>query len=282
MTSRPAMPFSSSGRAAGDGPAVVDDRDVVGQLVGLVEVLGGEQHVGAGRARARGSPATARCGCGDRGRWSARRAAAGGVRRRGWRRGRAGGACRPSSRGPGGRPRPRGRAGRAPRPPRPGPHRRPWPNRRATMTRFSRPVMAGSTAANWPASPITPRTRSGCRAASMPATRRRPASGRSSVATARTRVDLPAPFGPSTAVTWPDGATRSSPSSASTWGLPDPKRLGEPLGLDGGAACLSLTWSWRHHPPGSGHPLSSFGAMIAACVPTASWPPSCSSSPGGG
>ena len=96
------------------------------------------------------------------------------------------------------------------------------------MTRFSRPVMAGSTAANWPASPITARTRSGWRAASMPATRRRPPSGRSRVATARTRVDLPAPFGPSTAVTWPDGATRSSPASASTCCFPEPKALASP------------------------------------------------------
>src|SRR5436189_240534 len=29
-------------------PAVVDDHDVAGQLIGLLEVLGGEQHVGAG------------------------------------------------------------------------------------------------------------------------------------------------------------------------------------------------------------------------------------------
>ena len=34
-------------RAGGDDAAVVDDHDVVGQLVGLLEVLRGEQHVGA-------------------------------------------------------------------------------------------------------------------------------------------------------------------------------------------------------------------------------------------
>src|SRR5919197_196449 len=33
--------------AGGDGPAVVDDDDVAGQVVGLVEVLRGEQDVGA-------------------------------------------------------------------------------------------------------------------------------------------------------------------------------------------------------------------------------------------
>ena len=202
------------GRAAGDRPAVVDDRDAIGQLVGLVEVLRGEQHVGAGAHQRRGWPATARCGCGDRGRSSARRAAAGGVRPRGWRRGRAGGACRPSSRGPSGRPPPRGRAGPAPRPPRPGP----TGGRARTGGRPS----PGSRARSWPARPprtgrparSRPAPARGWRAASMPATRRRPASGRSRVATARTRVDLPAPFGPSTAVTCPDGATRSSPASA--------------------------------------------------------------------
>jgi hypothetical protein len=30
-----------------------------------------------------------------------------------------------------------------------------WPNKRATITRFSRPVKDGSTAAAWPARPIT-------------------------------------------------------------------------------------------------------------------------------
>ena len=33
--------------ARGDGPAVVDDHDLIGQLVGLVEVVGGEHDVGA-------------------------------------------------------------------------------------------------------------------------------------------------------------------------------------------------------------------------------------------
>ena len=33
-----------------------------------------------------------------------------------------------------------------------------WPKRRATISRFSRPVIAGSTAANWPARPISRRT----------------------------------------------------------------------------------------------------------------------------
>src|SRR5262245_54119886 len=84
------------------------------------------------------------------------------------------------------------------------------------MVTFSRPVMAGSTAAYWPARPMTRRTCSGRRRASMPATRSSPPSGRTSVATERTNVVLPAPLGPSTATTWPLSATRSSPFSACT------------------------------------------------------------------
>ena len=42
------------GGAAGDRPAVVDDEDVVGELVGLLEVLRGEQQRGAAARRARG------------------------------------------------------------------------------------------------------------------------------------------------------------------------------------------------------------------------------------
>ncbi len=45
-----------------------------------------------------------------------------------------------------------------------------------------------------------------------------PASGRSRVATARTNVVFPAPFGPSSATTRPGLTTRSSPASA--WVLP--------------------------------------------------------------
>ncbi|SPT63346.1 Uncharacterised protein [Actinomadura madurae] len=71
------------------------------------------------------------------------------------------------------------------------------------MRRFSRPVIVGSTAAYCPARPMIRRTRSGWRATSIPATRSRPASGRTSVATERTKVVFPAPLGPRTAVTCP-------------------------------------------------------------------------------
>ncbi len=86
------------------------------------------------------------------------------------------------------------------------------------------PVIASSTAADWPASPMRARTRSGWRRASTPATCSEPASGVVSVASMRTNVDLPAPFGPRIANTPPVGAATVSPASASTL----PKRLVSP------------------------------------------------------
>ena len=80
------------------------------------------------------------------------------ARRRGSRRGRAAGACRRSRCARAGRRRRRARAGRARRRRRAGSARRPWPKSRATMRRFSRPLIAGSTAAYWPARPMTRRT----------------------------------------------------------------------------------------------------------------------------
>ena len=64
------------------------------------------------------------------------------------------------------------------------------------MTRFSRPVIISSTAADWPARPIIRRTAIGSRTTSCPETVRVPVSGCSSVATMRMKVVLPAPLGP--------------------------------------------------------------------------------------
>ena len=47
MTSPPTLAFSSSDVPSAMTSAVVDDHDPVGQLVGLLQVLGGEQHRGA-------------------------------------------------------------------------------------------------------------------------------------------------------------------------------------------------------------------------------------------
>ena len=64
------------------------------------------------------------------------------------------------------------------------------------MTRFSRPVIISSTAADWPARPIMRRTAIGSRTTSWPLTTSVPRSGAMSVATMRMKVVLPAPLGP--------------------------------------------------------------------------------------
>ena len=64
------------GRAARDDLAVVDDRDRVGQLVGLLEVLRRQQERRALADEARGSRPTSRSGCAGRGPSSARRGSA--------------------------------------------------------------------------------------------------------------------------------------------------------------------------------------------------------------
>ena len=60
----------------------------------------------------------------------------------------------------------------------------------------SRPVISGSSAASWRATPILRRTSPDCSTTSYPATRAVPPVGRRSVVSIRTVVVLPAPFGP--------------------------------------------------------------------------------------
>ena len=91
-------------RALGDHLAVVDHGDAVGEAVGLVEVLGGEQH---GRSRPRRAPRsspTARAGCAGRARSSARRGRSPAGARRARQQGPGAGACRPSRSWRAGRP----------------------------------------------------------------------------------------------------------------------------------------------------------------------------------
>ena len=88
------------------------------------------------------------------------------------------------------------------------------PSRRPTIHRFSWPVSFSSTAAYWPVRPMTERTSSAWRTTSSPATEAVPPSGCSRVASTRTVVVLPAPFGPSRPSTVPSSTVRLTPCSA--------------------------------------------------------------------
>ena len=70
------------------------------------------------------------------------------------------------------------------------------PVQRTCIRSSSRPVISGSIAASWSATPIARRTASPSRTTSYPATNACPEVGRSSVVRIRTTVVLPAPFGP--------------------------------------------------------------------------------------
>src|SRR6516162_2728936 len=123
------------------------------------------------------------------------------------------------------------------------------------MTRFSRPVKNGSTAAYWPDKPISRRTAAGFLATSNPATHARPRSGLSNVARIRTIVVFPAPLGPSTPSTPPAGNSRSTPSSAAT----GPKRLPSPSATIAAPAIACLL-----APPAS-HPMSRIATYLLTC-----------------
>ena len=88
------------------------------------------------------------------------------------------------------------------------------------MTRFSKPVRFSSTAAYCPLAPIIRRIVCGSSSTSTPSIVAVPESGRMRVVSTFTVVVLPAPFGPSSAVTVPCGTSRSSPSRARTTGAP--------------------------------------------------------------
>src|SRR4051812_5823461 len=90
--------------------------------------------------------------------------------------------------------------------------RRPW--RRPKSHRFSVAVRFSSTDAYWPVTPINWRTRWGSRATSTPKIWASPASIGSSVASIRSIVVLPAPFGPRTPRISPWLTSRSMPSTA--------------------------------------------------------------------
>ena len=91
---------------------------------------------------------------------------------------------------------------------------------RPTISRFSKPVRFSSTAAYCPDTPMIGRMRSGCFSTSIPSMTAVPEFGLIRVVNTLIAVVLPAPFGPSKAVTVPSGTERSSPSSACTGGAP--------------------------------------------------------------
>ena len=113
--SPPTRSLSSSERALGDHLAVVDHRDRGRRAGRPRRGTAWSAARSCPRPRAPRSSPTARAGCADRGRWSARRGTAPAGGRPAPRRGRAAGACRRSRSWPGGRRRRRARTARAAR-----------------------------------------------------------------------------------------------------------------------------------------------------------------------
>ena len=184
------------GRALAHDPPVVDDRQPVAELVGLLEVLRGEEDRRAARVDAAQLVPD---------RQPARRVQAGGrlveeqdVGLVHERRGEVEPALHAArvALDRRGRRRPRARRARAARPCGSPPRSRTRPNSRAWSTSSSRPVWRGSSPASCSATPILRRAPSGSCATSTPATRAVPDVIVSSVVSIRTVVDLPAPFGP--------------------------------------------------------------------------------------
>jgi hypothetical protein len=107
-------PFQLVGGALGDDAAVVEDGDPIGELVGLVEVLGGEEDRDAGRGELAMSSHIWRRRAGRARLW-ARRGRSLVASRSASSQGRGVGASRPSTSTPACRPRPRARIGRVDR-----------------------------------------------------------------------------------------------------------------------------------------------------------------------
>ena len=128
-TSPPIWSFSSSDVPSAITVPDVDDGDLVGELVGLLEVLRGEQQRGAFALQLADELPHVDAGCAGRARSWARRGTARRAGPPGWRPGRAVGACRPSRSSPGDPRHRTGRTARAPR--RRGAAPRPWRGGRA-------------------------------------------------------------------------------------------------------------------------------------------------------
>ncbi len=132
--------------------------------------------------------------------------------------------------------------------------------RSAISSRFSAPVSRPSTAANWPVTPMRPRTSSASRTTSYPPTDALPSSGRRSVLRMWTTVVLPAPFGPSSANTVPVGTSRSMPSRT-TW---SPNALRNPSAvMAGGPRGWSGMWCLIRGSGGEVSRAPSAGSPVA-------------------
>ncbi len=199
--------------AVGDDPALVQDRDPVGEVLGLVEVLGGEQHRRAAVRRGPSRHATPRAAPGGRARWSARRGRSPAGPRSGSSRCRGGDAClrsrSPTRRSAASASWKRaeqvlGDAGRAASRCR----------SRATSTRFSRPVRISSTAANCPVRLIDSARPLAWVATSKPFTLGRPAVRRAAGSTrCSRRWSCRLRSSPSRAKMLPRATSRSTPRS---------------------------------------------------------------------
>ncbi len=164
------------GRALGDQLAPGDDPDAVGELVGLLQVLGGEEDGGALLVQLLDLLPDRLAADRVEARWSARPGTAPRARAPAPRPGPGGAACRPSRCRRGGRrpgsARPGGAASRRARRPR----SRGSPCSVACRWISSRPVISGSSAASCSATPILRRTAPGSSATLKPGDRG-PAAG---------------------------------------------------------------------------------------------------------
>ena len=230
-------------RARGGDAAVVEHDDVVGEAVGLLEVLGREHSVVAVAdelAQQLPEVVAARAG---RGRSSARRGTAPAARRRALAarssrrrmppenvltsRSRGVGEAEPLEQLVGAlRARRRAAGGRG----------------APTSSRFARAVSRPSTVAACPASPMRARTRGGVGDHVVPGDRALPVGGRASVVRIRIAVVLPAPLWPSRPSTVPAGTSRSRSRSAQR----SPKRLPRPSARTPCAVVVRCT-AFVHH-----------------------------------
>ena len=216
---RRGMPGRDLGRRARpDDPAGVHDLEPVGQRLGLLEVVRGEQHGRALRRAGRGSAATPRAGSRGPARWWARRASPPRGGPSACRPGRGGAARRRRARAPARRPGPRVAASPATR--RPSAGRSPSPRH---IRRVSRTVRSPEKPLRCSSTPVCRRTSSRSATGSIPSTCTKPADPTApDPRSPPAWRSCPAPLVPSRAVIVPAGTSRSTPRTASKLSGPAP------------------------------------------------------------